>query len=126
VSPRFSTGQRGYEGDDVLTSVQDMVSKGPEVLSQGEAATTRLWLEKMLTRAVKGDAEGDYRRHWLLKDILEIYFVLRGTWYFGPKKSLAMLQDQNPEHFDVFRKAFTPGATMADIQAAVSMTNNSD
>ena len=80
----------------------------------------------MLARAGKGDVEGDYRRHWLLKEVLEAYFALRGRWYLGPKKSLALLREENPAHFDVFRKALAPGASMADIQSAVATANGPD
>lgn len=118
--------QRLSEGDEVLAATKEMFLSGPDQLSPGDSQTTRLWLEKMLARAVKGDVEGDYRRHWLLKEVLEAYFTLRGRWYFGPKKSLARLQDENPAHFDVFRKAFAPGASMADIQSAVATANGPD
>lgn len=118
--------QRDTEGDEVLAVTRNMFLSGPEQISQGEAKTTRLWLEKMLIRAEKGDAEGDYRRHWLLKEALEIHFILRGKWYLGPKKSLALLRDENPAHFDVFRKALAPGASMADIHSAVATANGPD
>ena len=118
--------QRGAEGDNVLAASRDMLLSGPRQMSDGDSRTKRLWLEKMLARAEKGDAEGDYRRHWLLKEVLEIYFTLRGRWYLGPKKSLALLQEQNPAHFDVFRKAFAPDATMADVRSAVTTANELD
>ncbi len=92
-------------------------------MSPGDARTTRLWLEKMLARAEKGDAEGDYRRPWLLREVLEIYFLLRGRWYLGPKMSLASLQNEEPAHFEVFRKALASGASMADIRSAVTTAN---
>jgi len=118
--------QRGSEGDEILAAVEEMFSSGPDPLSPGDSQTTRLWLEKMLARAGKADVEGDYRRHWLLKEVLEAYFALRGRWYLGPKKSLALLQDENPAHFDVFRKALAPGASMAAIQSAVATANGPD
>ena len=118
--------QRGAEADEILAATRDMLSLGPARLSPDDVRTTRLWLEKMLARAGKADAEGDYRRHWLLKEILEMYFTLRGEWYLGPRKSLALLQDRNPAHFEVFRKAFAPGASLADIGAAVAVANGPD
>jgi predicted nucleotidyltransferase len=115
--------QCGVEGDEVLAAVKGMFLSGPEKMSASAEQTTRLWLDKMLARAEKGDVEGDFRRHWLLKDVLEIYFLLRGRWYLGPKKSLALLKVQTPEHFEIFRQAFRPSASIADIQAAVNITN---
>lgn len=75
----------------------------------------------MLTRAEKGDPEGDYRRHWLLMVLLEDYFALRGQWYLGPKRSLALLQHEEPQDFAVLRQALEPSASIADIRAAVAM-----
>jgi hypothetical protein len=118
--------QQGCEGDEVLAATNDMFVSGPKKMSPSDAQTTRLWLDKMIARAEKGDVEGNYRRHWLLKEILEIYFLLRGRWYLGPKKSLTLLQEQSPEHFEVFRKAFMPNAGMAELQAAVNIANGSD
>ena len=118
--------QHGSEGDEVLAATKEMFSSGPERMSPGDAQTTRLWLEKMLARADKSDIEGDYRRHWLLKDALEMYFLLRGRWYLGPKKSLALLQDENPAHFDAFRKALAPEASMEDIRSVVVAANGSE
>ncbi len=118
--------QRDCEGDKILGAVRDMFLSGPERMSLNDMQTTRLWLEKMLARAGKGDVEGEYRRHWLLKEVLEVYFLLRGKWYLGPKKSLTLLCGQHPEHFEVFRKAFAPGASIGDIQAAVAIANGPD
>ena len=118
--------QRDGAGDEVLAAVADMVSSGPARLSPDDARTTRLWLEKMLARAEKGDAEGDHRRHWLLKELLDIHFLLRGRWYLGPKQSLNFLRHHHPEHFEVLRRAFAPGADLADIRAAVAMVNGPD
>ena len=36
------------------------------------------WCEKMLRRAERADAEGSFRRHWLLTDSLEIYTEVCG------------------------------------------------
>jgi hypothetical protein len=77
----------------------------------------------MLARAEKGGPEGDYRRRWLLQTLPEIYFTLNGLWYLGPKRSLAFLQQNKPDHFEALRRAFAHGATIADIRAAVAVVN---
>lgn len=63
------------------------------------------WCEKMLARTERGDAEGYYRWHWLLCDSLEIYFDLIGKHYYGPKKSLRMMQKDDPEGFRLYSAA---------------------
>lgn len=98
-----------------------MFTACPETLSVSEVQTRHLWFEKMLARAEKGDAEGNYRRHWLLMALLEDYFVPRGQWYLGPKRSLAFLKSEKPEHFAVLCRAFEPSASIEDIRAAVAI-----
>ena len=113
--------QRGRAGDAVLAAVDAMVAAGPELLTASEARTRRLWSEKMLARAEKGDPEGHYRRHWLLMALLEDYFALRREWYWGPKRSLSALERERPEDFAVFCRAFEPSASIENVRAAVAM-----
>ena len=113
--------QNETDGDDALATTRAMFSSGPKQLSEADRQTTKLWLDKMLNRAEKGDAEGDYRRHWLLKEMLEIYFNLRGRWYLGPKKSFAVLRDESPTHFDLLRRAIAPDASLTELRAAIEV-----
>jgi len=55
------------------------------------------WCQKMLSRTQRADTEGFYRLHWLLKDSLEIYFDVRGQYFFGPKKALRQMEETDPE-----------------------------
>ena len=63
------------------------------------------WCEKMLARTARKDAEGDYRRHLLLTDSLEIYFDVKGQYYFGPGKSLRIMKESDPEAYGIYAKA---------------------
>ena len=65
------------------------------------------WCEKMLRRAERTDAEGCFRRHWLLVESLEIYTELRGWPYLGPKKALAQLEKKDRAVFALYEKALT-------------------
>ena len=65
------------------------------------------WCEKMLRRAERTDAEGCFRRHWLLVDSLEIYTELRGWPYLGPKKALSQLEKKDRAVFALYEKALT-------------------
>ncbi len=84
----------------VRTYIEQFPKKTPQELDHLLA-----WCDKMLDRARRGDAEGDYRWHWLLFDSLEIYFQLRGEFYFGPRKGLQLLQEQDPAAFAVYARA---------------------
>ena len=113
--------QRDGEGDRVLSAVAALYAAGPILLDRDAVRTRRLWLEKMLARAAKGDLEGDYRRHWLLSALLEDYCALRGRWYFGPKQMLLALARESPNDLAVLRAAFEPGATLGAISEAVAL-----
>ena len=63
------------------------------------------WCEKMLLRTTRNDMEGLYRLHWLLVDSLEIYFDLKGLFYFGPKKAIRHLSLTDPESSEVYCRA---------------------
>lgn len=63
------------------------------------------WCKKMLLRAGRKDAEGMFRWHWLLTESLEIYFDLLGKMYFGPKKSLRYMKENQPAAFEMYSAA---------------------
>ena len=47
--------------------------------------------------------------HWLLVDSLEIYTVLRGWPYLGPKKALRQLEKKDREGYALYEKALCKG-----------------
>lgn len=63
------------------------------------------WCEKMLLRTERDDAEGYYRRHWLLTDSLEIYCDVIGVYYYGPKKALRRMEQTDAEAFRLYAGA---------------------
>lgn len=114
--------QRGDEATRFLTQLEALHAAGPQPLAPDEAQARRIWVAKMLQRLRRGDAEGDYRRHWLLMMALEDYFALRTRWYPGPKKALAWLAREMPHHHALCAAALRPDAsddTIAVWMAAV-------
>lgn len=63
------------------------------------------WLEKMCLRAKRNDAEGMFRRHWMLTDSLEIFCNVVKYPYFGPKKALKWMQNNHYDAFVIYEKA---------------------
>ena len=63
------------------------------------------WCGKMARRCQRGDPEGFYRWHWLLRDSLEIYYDLRGRYFFGPKKALAVMEREDPISYRLYAQA---------------------
>lgn len=91
-----------------------------------EVAQEVEWCEKMLLRTVRGDAEGYYRWHWVLCDSLEIYFDIRGLHYYGPKKTLRLMEKSDAEAFGLYAKAlreFDRESLSAWIDYLKSMVN---
>lgn len=73
--------------------------------SKSENEHNVAWCEKMLNRTKRNDMEGYYRLHWLLKDSLEIYFDLKGKYYFGPKKALKQMTETDHESAGIYYEA---------------------
>ncbi|MCA6218125.1 nucleotidyltransferase domain-containing protein [Ideonella sp. B7] len=109
--------QRGDEAARFLAQLDALHAAGPHPLAPDEAQVRRVWVTKMLQRLRRGDAEGDYRRHWLLMIALEDYFALRTRWYPGPKKALAWLAREAPDHHALCAAALRPGASDEAIAA---------
>jgi len=93
--------------------------KGPPPLPEDDLQMRRVWARKMLGRIRLGDIEAQYRRHWLLFQLLEDYFALRGQWYRGPKLALEALRADAPAVFLAFEQALTPGASDEAIEVLV-------
>ena len=88
--------------------LQERVQKYIESLPQKSAeeiADELTWCEKMLARTLRGDAEGAYRAHWLLVESAEIYCDVKGIRYPGPKKTLRMMEQNDPEAFRFYAAA---------------------
>jgi hypothetical protein len=89
-------------GDDLLNLVNKIFSEGPPKTPQWEKREIIIWLPKMLDRSKRNDIEGNFRRHWLLYELLNSYFRLHDLWYFGPKESFSWLKKNDPEIYNYF------------------------
>ena len=100
--------------------VQEMIRQGMTLLT-GDKDARDAWARKMALRARRGDIEGDYRRAWLLTALLDDYFVTRGRWFEGPKKSLEWLRVNLPALHHAFEVALRPGASVESIDELVDL-----
>jgi predicted nucleotidyltransferase len=105
----------------LLQRLDELDRQGPAALSEGEARMRRVWANKMLARIRRGDVEAHYRQHWLLYQLLEDHFALRGVWYRGPKEALASLQRDQPAIFAAFERALAPNAPLEALDALVAL-----
>ncbi|MBD7969265.1 nucleotidyltransferase domain-containing protein [Paenibacillus gallinarum] len=110
--------ERGL-GRKLLGEIELLYMKGPEPIRTDEIEFLKNWLDKMLNRSLRGDSEGNYRLHWLLKDSLEIYFKLQNRWYFGPKKSIQWLQEHDQIAYTLFSNALHRNASNKDIEILI-------
>ncbi|AAQ60627.1 nucleotidyltransferase domain-containing protein [Chromobacterium violaceum] len=113
--------QRGEAGSRFLARLEALHAAGPQPLSEDEAQARRDWAHKMAARIQRGDAEGDYRRVWLLTALLEDYFALRGMWFEGPKKALRWLERHDGASRLAFEQALKPNAGYEAIERLVRM-----
>jgi hypothetical protein len=114
--------QRDGFGDKVLDDVKAMFDAGPEDVPSAELRVRKIWAEKMLERAAKGDVEGNFRLHWLLFILLEDYFAVRRNWYLGPKQSFRKLRETTETHFSIFETALKPGASLDAVRELIDVT----
>lgn len=114
---RILADDRGLAGP-LLAAIDAAYAAGPPAITADDAQMRRVWARKMLARIVRGDLEAHYRRHWLLVQLLEDYFALRGRWYLGPKQALAGLA---PPDRAIFTAALAPDAPHAALAELVEL-----
>ncbi len=77
------------------------------VTEQGEKEFIAAWIRKTVRRMQKRDDEGSYRAFLFLSESLEDYCSLRNRFYFGSKKTIALLKQDDPAGYELFRRAVT-------------------
>jgi uncharacterized protein len=115
---RVLLDERGLAGA-LLDRVAAMDREPPPAAPADHCQMLRTWARKMLPRIKRGDIEAHYRRHWLLYQLLEDYYTLRGERYPGPKLALAALRRDRPATFFAFEGALAPGAPHEALEALV-------
>ena len=75
------------------------------VTEDSEKEFIRSWIRKIMRRMEKGDDEGSYRGFIFLSESLEDYCALRDIFYFGSKKTIASLKENDPQGYALFHAA---------------------
>ena len=91
-------------GEGLKNHINDYIDSLPSKFDE-EIKQELDWCEKMLARTVREDEEGLFRWHWLLTDSLEIYCDIKGIHYFGPKKTLRKMKNEDPRAFTIYSRA---------------------
>lgn len=63
------------------------------------------WIRKTMHRAEKNDDEGNYRAVAFLEESLNDYCILRDRFYFGSKKALAFLKENDACGYRLYHQA---------------------
>lgn len=116
---------RGTLGAEFLAELERIYREPPPPLSKDEIDVKRNWAHKMVQRASRGDIEGNFRRAWLLTQLLQDYFLVRGRRYPGPKEAFHDLAESDPQALRTFRAALEPGSALSEISAAVTHVHGS-
>lgn len=109
-------------GARLLADVASALQSPPPEAPAAEIEARRVWCTKMLGRirnAAPDELEAHYRRHWLLVDLLEFYFILRRRHYLGSKESFRWLKENDESAHAAFAKALVPDANADAIAQLV-------
>lgn len=79
------------------------------------------WIQKTIVRIAKNDDEGNMRAVSLLAESLTDYFILRDIFYFGSKKAIQHLKQEDAEGYTLFHNAVTSRSNDAIIKWAEHM-----
>lgn len=83
----------------VIDYINKMVPK-----TNDEIQEELLWCEKLYHRVERLDAEGYYRWHRLLTESVKIYCDIKHIYYYGPKKILLFMKNNDNEAFQLYNK----------------------
>lgn len=113
-------------GARLIAEVAEALRSPPPPVPSAELSARRAWCKKMLGRVRRGgelDIEAQFRRVWLLVDLLELYFVFRNKHFLGPKQSFLYLEEHDPVAHKAFRAALAPDAGMASFSALETLVS---
>lgn len=88
----------------LIKTVQEYVKTIP-YKSYDELNESMKWCEKMFARAERSRLDGYFRWHELLVASLEIYCDIKQKYYFGPKKTIQMMEKTDVESFLLYTHA---------------------
>lgn len=115
---RVLAEQDGF-GHKLLARIDTVLAEPYKGLSDQDVRHRRAWLSKTLARAGQGDSEGWYRRHMLIKDLLEIHFELQRWRFLGFKRAMLSLQAQDPELHTLFMALYSAEPSLELITTVV-------
>lgn len=111
--------QENSLGTTLLAKIAEIIAQGPYPLTCEEKSEKILWINKMLIRTHSKDTVRIFRSYELFTGLLESYFSLRDTWYFGVRKSFNFLKKHDTLTFDLFYKILSSGLNNANLEELI-------
>lgn len=91
---------------DLKARVRNYVEEH-SVISADEKKFIISWIRKTMHRVEKNDDEGNYRALAFLWESITDYFLLRDMFYFGSKKAVAYIKENDAEGYRLYHEAIT-------------------
>ena len=104
-------------GAELKRRVREYV-KEHTVIPEDEKEFLRSWIQKTIRRVEKNDDEGNMRAISFMAESLVDYFFLRDMFYFGSKKAIRHVREQDKEGYSLFHEAVTVKSNQAIIKWA--------
>lgn len=103
-------------GQKQVAKIQKFLKERPNPMPLDRIEQRKKQTADFIKYIKKESVLGNYRRHWLLFNLLPTYFELRQMHFLGDKHALDWLQKNDVESFRLFERAFEPGASLGDLQ----------
>ena len=93
-------------GQELKQKVREYV-KNNSTTELSEKKFVASWIEKTCKRMEKGDDEGNFRGFMLMSESLSDYYMFRDMFYFGSKKAVQYLKENDSKGYELFHRAVT-------------------
>ncbi|MDB5100362.1 MAG: hypothetical protein JWM80_4783 [Cyanobacteria bacterium RYN_339] len=116
--------ERDGQGTALLARAEALAAEPAKPLKADDRQLRTSWARKMASRIRPlgpEDLEANYRRAWLLHQLLEDYFALRTLPFKGSKLAFQWLAVNEPELYRAYQAALEPGAELAAIDRLVEL-----
>ncbi|MEK7435212.1 MAG: nucleotidyltransferase domain-containing protein [Cyanobacteriota bacterium] len=95
-------------GNDFINKLKTALLKPIEEFTKNEEDFSYIWSKKMIRRSKVDDIEGNYRKNWLINDLLSMYyFQVRKIRPMGIKKNLIYLKNNDFPMYQLFNEVYS-------------------
>ncbi len=107
--------QKNRLGDEFIAKLEAIYKAGPKPSADWDIELRQSWIQKMIDRSQQEGIEANYRRHWLLYQLLDDYFYFQNKWPMGPKLGFRWMKENDLFSYQLFERALQPSASFSDV-----------